>query len=188
MKRIIFLLVFFLLAFSLTASSALAATLKLTRIGASSTEGQTFRTWYYQGLNPLLQGTTTPEAQVSITLNSANNKVTADETGDWSFQPTTLIAGQHDVTIGSDGQQIAFTLTIDDGTASSSASTSSTTTTSSSSSESATTESGVGGVATDSGELPVTGAVSQTFFLVLAGFSIMGLGMAIKAVHHAEVS
>lgn len=182
----IFTFVFVLMAlFGLTVGQAAAATLQLTKIGASSTVGQTFRSWLYQGLNPAFEGTTTPDAQVSITLNSANNKVTADTNGNWSFQPTTLIAGQHEVTIGSDGQEIAFTLTIDDGS-SSSASTSTTTTSTTSASDSS--AAGVGGAsASDSGTLPVTGAVSQTMLLVLAGFSIMGLGLVGRALHHAEL-
>lgn len=188
MQRIIYILVIFLVVFATSTQVAFAAALKLTKIGESTTEGQTFRSWVYQGLNPKLQGVATPDAQVSITLNSANNKVTADATGDWSFQPTTLIAGQHDVLIGSDGEEIAFTLTIDDGSSSSTkqATTSSAVT---STSSATVTDSGVGGSSgsATTEELPVSGAVNQTMLLLLAGFSVIGLGLTIRSLQHAEL-
>ncbi len=192
MKRIIFILVIFSVLLATSAQAALAATLKLTKIGESTTEGQTFRSWVYQGLNPQFQGVTTPDAQVSITLNNANNKVTADAAGDWSFQPTTLIAGQHEVLIGSDGEEISFTLTIDDG--SSASATQSTTSTASSAvtstnSATVTDKGGVGGSSESATteELPVSGAVNQTILLILAGFSVIGLGLTVRSLQHAEL-
>lgn len=188
MQRIIFILVIFLVVLATTAQTVVAATLKLTKIGESTTEGQTFRSWVYQGLNPKFEGVTTPDAQVSITLNNANNKVSADAAGGWSFQPTTLIAGQHEVLIGSDGEEIAFTLTIDDGS-SASATQSTTSSAVTSTSSAVTTSSGVGGASSSATpeELPVSGAVSQTMLLVLAGFSVIGLGLTIRSLQHAEL-
>jgi hypothetical protein len=50
MQRIIFILVIFLVVFATSTQVALAAALNLTKIGESSTEGQTFQSWVYQGL------------------------------------------------------------------------------------------------------------------------------------------
>lgn len=192
MKRIIFILVIFSVLLATSTQAVLAATLKLTKIGESTTEGQTFRSWVYQGLNPKFQGVATPDAQVSITLNSANNKVTADAAGDWSFQPTTLIAGQHEVLIGSDGEEIAFTLTIDDGSSSSATQSTASTASSAVTSTTSATTTDKGGVGGSSGsattdELPVTGAVNQTILLILAGFSVIGLGLTVRSLQHAEL-
>lgn len=189
MQRIIFILVIFLVVSAASVKSVMAATLKLNKIGESTTEGQTFRSWVYQGLNPVFQGVTTPDAQVSITLNSANNKVTADAAGDWSFQPTTLIAGQHEVTIGSDGEEIAFTLTIDDGSSSSATQNSTASSAVTSTNSAVVADKGIGGASssTTTEELPVSGAVSQTMLLIVAGFSVIGLGLTIRSLHHAEI-
>jgi hypothetical protein len=51
------------------------------------------------------------------------------------------------------------------------------------------TDSGVGGdsALTTDEEMPVSGAVNQTMLLVLVGLSVIGLGLTIRSLQHAEL-
>ncbi len=86
-----------------------AANLTLTNIGALATEGTTYSEWWYTATNPLLQGTAGSGDEVIITIDSTENKVTADSGGIWSYQ-TSLAAQDYDIVITSDGESYSFTL------------------------------------------------------------------------------
>lgn len=110
LKRLFFLIIAFsTLAF---ASPVMAATLQLTSIGSVNTAGYTYSAWWYTSANPVLKGTAAPSAQVTITIDSSAQTITADTTGNWTYVPTTLIAGDHQIVIASAGEQYSFTLHI----------------------------------------------------------------------------
>lgn len=90
-----------------------AATLVLEQIGTSLyTTGAT--TWTYYGTNPVLQGSASPSAVVSLTIDGVqNSSATADTSGDWSMNTTTLDSvGSYELNLNSGADNILFTLSI----------------------------------------------------------------------------
>ncbi len=95
------------------AGSVKAATLELEKIGtANFSPGAT--TWTYYGTNPIFQGTASPSAAVSLSVNSAAEaSATADTAGNWSLTPTSLsMVGSYNILISSGAENVAFTLNI----------------------------------------------------------------------------
>ena len=163
MKRLIKSLAVFVVVLLLSAQIALAATLKVTSIGGVSTGTGTLTSFTTTKTNPTMIGTATADATVDITIDDLTVAVTADTGGDWSYTPTSLAEGAHDVSIESNLETVAFTLTVDtDGSTSTSTS-------------SATTSKG--GVSTSSASLPEAGAVENTYLLIVAGMFLIGSGV-----------
>lgn len=111
MLKHVFISLLFLVSVAFV-SPVLAATLQLTSIGSVNTAGYTYSAWWYTSANPVLKGTAAPSAQVTITIDSSAQTITADTTGNWTYVPTTLTAGDHQIIIASSGEQYSFTLHI----------------------------------------------------------------------------
>lgn len=112
MKKTLPLLILLIVALFVTTSSrAVAGAFSLTSIGALSTAGKVYSHWWYTAQNPLLTGTATAASEVTVTIDGAASLVTADSGGVWSFQ-TTMVDGDHTVTIASGEETLSFTLTI----------------------------------------------------------------------------
>lgn len=142
--------------FSTTTSDAAT----LDTIGASATTNGTPGTeWWYSGENPTFTGTAAPNATVIVTISGAPTSVTADASGNWSFSPTTLTTGDHVISITEGSQTFTFTLH-----AGQNLPTGTTTT------------------ATDSGTLPVSGAIENTLLVLSLGglFVISGWKLSKK--------
>jgi hypothetical protein len=144
-----------------------AAVLQLTSIGNSLVPTTAFTTWTYVGENPVFVGKASAAAQVTILLNSATNRVTADSLGDWVFTPTTLLVGTHSVTISSGSESKAFSLVIASDSAGTTGSASATPTPTGSASA------GVGGAET----LPQSGGMGLTLMVTIFGMAVLGLGL-----------
>jgi len=105
----------FLLTLSSTlifSASVYAGTLQLINIGTVATEGKIYTEWWYTNVNPRLIGQASPSAEVTIKIDEAEDKVNADGSGAWSFGPTTLNGGDHNVSITSESETYAFVLHI----------------------------------------------------------------------------
>ena len=148
---------------SLTAAPAFAATLQLYSIGNSVVTGKTFTTFTHTGENPTFTGSASANTQVSIALNAATNRVTADSSGAWVFTPTTLLVGTHDVLITSGSETKSFSLSI------SSASAVASPTATIAPTKAATTSTPT--------TLPVSGGEHLTWMMIVAGIVMLGLGM-----------
>jgi len=146
----------FLSLFIFATSVAHAATLELNSIGGVPITNQTFSYWTHSGTNPSLVGTASPSAIVELTLGTTSASATAGLDGAWRYDPTTLTAGEHAITISSAAESMNFTLLI--------------------STESAT----KGGVtATPSAApavLPQSGGISGTMLLLFVGFGSLMAG------------
>ncbi len=169
-RNLSFILAVIFLFLSASAISA-ATVLKLNSIGTSDTEDKTFTEWWYTGTNPQFVGEASPSASVTLTVDDSINIVTADVNGEWLWTPTALLEGDYAIDITSELESITFTLHL--------ASSSATPTPTVAATDSGETKGGVGG-ATESGELPVTGAIEQTIILIGGGMALLGLGMMAK--------
>ena len=108
LKKALFLLTLFLvLVFSV---SARAGTLQLTNIGTVATGGKMYTEWWYTNVNPRLVGQASPNAEVAVKIGDTEDKVNADGSGIWSFGPTTLDVGDHNISITSGGENYSFVL------------------------------------------------------------------------------
>ncbi len=153
MKFILPIFALFLSAMVL-APSALA--LQLMTIGSSTVSSQTLSEWWYTSPNPTLTGTAAASSIVTITIDGTPSTVTADASGNWTYQPTLLTTGDHQVTIVGDGQTLTFTIHIGQTVPS-------TTTTASS-----------------SATLPVSGSGTQTLLLLGVGGLVLVTGLKLR--------
>jgi hypothetical protein len=108
MSKIILVAISLLLAIT----PAFAAGFQLDAIGSLSTGGQLYSQWWYQGENPIITGKTAANETVEVSVNDQSQTITASDTGTWSFTPTTLTTGSHQVSLTSLGSTISFTLHI----------------------------------------------------------------------------
>ncbi len=112
MKRI---LMAFLVMFSMwfmSSSLVLAGGFNLKSIGQLSTEGKQISHWWYSGSTPILVGEAEGGASVTVSIDGTENVVTADEIGNWSYNPGQLADGDHQIVLTSGGSTITFTLTM----------------------------------------------------------------------------
>ena len=86
-----------------------AANLTLTNIGSLSTDGATYSEWWYTGTSPILQGMAGEGDEVTISIDGSESKVTADSSGNWTYQ-TSLSAQDYSIVLTSDGESYSFTL------------------------------------------------------------------------------
>lgn len=143
----------------------LAAPLAVTQIGTLETQGATHSEWWYVSENPVLVGTAGENAVVSITIDTLTNSVTANATGEWTYQPTNLTAGDHEIEITSGTEEYSFTLHIEEDVFSETTNNTTTTTT--------TTTTSKGGVPDD---LPETGTIEVTIALIAGALILMFTG------------
>jgi len=108
LKKALFLLTLFLVL--VLSVSVRAGTLQLTNIGTVVTGGKMYTEWWYTNVNPRLVGQASPDAEVVVKIGDNEDKVNADGSGIWSFGPTTLDVGDHNVSITSGGENYAFVL------------------------------------------------------------------------------
>ncbi len=99
----------FSLLFFLLLPVTKAASLSLTQIGALSTGGAAYSEWWYTGTSPLLSGTAGEGATVEIMVGSDSHEVTADSSGNWSYQ-SSMGEGDFSISITSGGESYSFTL------------------------------------------------------------------------------
>ena len=131
----------------LMTSSAFALT--VDQIGDTFPTTQTFTTWTYSSANPIFAGTAELGSAMTLDVDGVVTNFTADGTGSWVQQSTAIPEGTHTITIADSAESKTFTLTIG-GVVSDDTS-----------------------VATDSGTLPVSGAVENTFFLLTGGLLLV---------------
>ena len=97
----------------LTATSLVqAGGFNLKSIGQLSTEGKQISHWWYSGSSPVLSGEAAAGANVLVKIDGEENTVSADESGNWSYNPGNLADGDHEIVLTSDGSNISFTLTM----------------------------------------------------------------------------
>lgn len=141
-----------------------AAALGVTSIGGVSTGGS-LTTWTHEGYNPLLVGTASASASISIDIDSVVSSTMSAADGSWTFKPTSLsTVGSYEVAISSGSESVLFTLAI----AQAQTSTASTTSTTS------------GSVAVPD-ELPQTG--TDDILLLLAGGVFLVITGAYAGAH-----
>jgi hypothetical protein len=145
-------LIFILFVFLLSATLVRAAGLQLTSIGTLNISGKTNTEYWYAKVNPKLTGQADPSSIVSIIIDTSSYSASASATGAWSYTPTTLTTGDHDVSLTSGVDSLSFTLHI--GSAAPTATPSSSPKT-----------------------LPVTGALSNTLLLLGLGAGLVILGV-----------
>lgn len=147
--------VFFFLASVLPASA-----LELQSIGSSTITNQNLTQWWYTAENPRFVGTAVANSSVTITIDSVANTTTADDSGNWSFQPSTLTTGDHSVSITGDNQTRSFTIHIGS-TAPSSTST---------------------GASGSAQTLPQSGSTTMTLAMIGIGAALMIGGLKLKKI------
>lgn len=146
----------------LLASIEPVSALELQSIGSSAVTNQNLTQWWYTAENPRLVGTAAANSSVTITIDSVANTVTADASGNWSYQPSTLTTGDHTVTITGDGETRNFTIHIG-----STAPTPSTETK---------------GASGSAQTLPQSGSVTTTLAMIGSGVVLMIAGLKLKKV------
>lgn len=183
MRKILRISALVTLLLLLKTNIAHAAALLLERIGTETVTSQTMTQWTNYGTRPSFSGSATPGAVVSIQIDDIVDTAEADETGYWSFLPFSLTYGAHDFHLSSGTESLVFTLNI----ASQSGSTTATPTptlkagvTPTSSASSTTSTTTKGGLDEDE-ELPVSGSMSATAFLVISGLGMLVAAGAARA-------
>ena len=159
----------FFLSFNLLAISQVKA-LELTKIGTTDLSGKgigsTVSTYTYNLRSFSLYGLSVASSSVAIKIDDVTYNATAYQNGEWSTYLSNLTYDDHQVMISAPSQSsLNFTLTISSAAASPTAVV--TTKAASTSSKSTTT-------------LPSAGTTANTFLLVAAALSSIGLGLAIK--------
>jgi hypothetical protein len=109
MKKVIAFCLIVLFSLTFVFNVALAASLGLTHIGGLATDGAKYSEWYYTQTNPLLKGTAQENSTVSVSVDGAASTVTADGSGNWSYQ---MNKGQGDyaVVLSQGSENYSFTL------------------------------------------------------------------------------
>lgn len=102
----------FLIIFSLFTKMAFAGGFNLKSIGQVDTSGQQISHWWYSGLTPVMTGEAISSSVVTISIDGTAATVTADGSGNWTYNPGALISGDHTIILTSDGSTISFTLTL----------------------------------------------------------------------------
>ncbi|MFC1649843.1 LPXTG cell wall anchor domain-containing protein [Patescibacteria group bacterium] len=127
-------------------------TLTVTSIGTVDTSDGVYTNYSYSSANPAISGTTVASEQVGITIDGVSEYVTADSLGVWTYVPTGLTEGSHDLIITSNNESIEFMISI--------------------------TETPTTTTVDDEATLPDTGIEDYTVFLALAGFmALIGAGV-----------
>jgi len=111
MKRLwCLLLIFGLFVFS--TKNILASGFNLQSIGQVDTSGRQISHWWYSGSTPIMIGQAAAASEVTISIDGTENKVTADTSGSWTYNPGSLTDGDHTIVLTNSGSTINFTLTL----------------------------------------------------------------------------
>ena len=95
------------------ATQVKAATLMIEKVGTTTVStGAT--SWTYYGANPVIQGSASPSAVVSMTVGGIQEaSATANTSGDWSITPTSLDSvGSYSLNFSSGTENALLTLNI----------------------------------------------------------------------------
>ncbi len=110
MKKVVVLVCMFAMVFT---KVVLASGFHISSIGGVSTGGQMLSHWWNTSLQPTIEGEATPGAEVTITIDSVVRVINAGSDGVWAYRPdTALVAGDHNVTVSSNGSTVSFILTL----------------------------------------------------------------------------
>lgn len=149
LKRIVFLVVFLLLA-----SPVLASGFQLKYIGGLNTQGKALSEWWYSTENPALSGITTVGDMVTVTIDGIDNTASVDESGNWSYGPSMLTTGDHSVSVTGGAGSTSFTLHIGS-------------------------DIPADVTAPSESEMPVAGAIENTMMLWLVGGLLIATGVLV---------
>lgn len=111
MKMRTFLLCFFAIFFLIFSPKAMAGSFNLKSISGVDTSGKQLSHWWYSGTNVVFNGEAIPGSSVGVTIDDKTENVTADATGDWSYNAGDLPEGDHQISLLSEGSKIDFILT-----------------------------------------------------------------------------
>lgn len=112
MKRIIYVVLVGLVSLFLFGEEVRAGGFNLSSIGNLDTSGKQISQWWYSGSSPVLRGEAGAGASVTVNIDGSENSVSADESGNWSYDPGALSGGDHQIVLTSGGSTISFTLTM----------------------------------------------------------------------------
>ena len=111
MKRLCCLFLMFGL-FVFSTKAILASGFNLQSIGQVDTSGRQISHWWYSGSTPIMIGQAAAASEVIISIDGTENKVTADASGSWTYNPGSLADGDHTIVLTNSGSTISFTLTL----------------------------------------------------------------------------
>lgn len=110
MKKVVVLLSMFAMVF---VRVVLASGFHISSIGGVSTGGQQLSHWWNTSLQPTFEGEASPGAEITVTIDDVTRVINAGSDGIWAFRPeTALVAGDHNVTVSSNGSTVNFNLTL----------------------------------------------------------------------------
>ena len=109
-KLLAYVLTLFL--FALSAKGVFAGGFNLKSIGGLNTDGRQISHWWYSSTNAPLTGEATPDSTINITIDEVSASATADTEGMWSYNPSGLSEGDHEISLENNGSTIKFTLTL----------------------------------------------------------------------------
>jgi len=98
--------------FLYSGKSVLAGGFNLKSIGSVDTSGRQISHWWYTGAVATMKGEAAAGETVTISIDGTESTATADGEGNWTYVPTALDGGDHEVILTSSGSTISFTLTM----------------------------------------------------------------------------
>jgi hypothetical protein len=109
MKKLLLpILVLFLV---LSTTKVLAGGFNLQSIGQLSTGGRQISHWWYAGSNEVMKGEAIAGSTVTVSIDGTQATVMAGSDGNWTYDPGTLISGDHAIILTNNDSTINFTLT-----------------------------------------------------------------------------
>jgi hypothetical protein len=152
---------FLLFASLFLVTSASASGFYIESIGQLQVGGTAYDHYWYTGANPVITGIAPASASVSVTVDGTASSVTADASGNWSYQ-STIAEGDHTISLStaSISTPYSFTLTI------------------------GATPDGVSGI--DTATTPVAGVATPTLMLLVFGIGLLITPILLrKAIAHS---
>lgn len=105
-----FLLMFIL--FFLSGKNVLAGGFNLKSIGSVDTSGKQISHWWYTGSVATMKGEAISGDTVTVSIDGQESTTTTDGDGNWTYTPSGLSDGDHQIVLTSGGSTINFTLTM----------------------------------------------------------------------------
>lgn len=105
------LLLTLMLVSFLFSEKVLAGGFNLKSIGKVDTSGRQISQWWYSGSQPTFSGEATSGGSVTVSIDGVEDTATVNESGNWTYSPSALSDGDHQVVLSSSGSEISFTLT-----------------------------------------------------------------------------
>lgn len=98
--------------FLISGKNVSAGGFNLKSIGSVETGGQQISHWWYTSSVPTMIGEAGPGETVTVSIDGTEGTATTDGDGNWTFTPSALSDGDHEIILTSGGSTISFTLTI----------------------------------------------------------------------------